>query len=106
GAGAGGGWSGWGWAAPAAVVAIVAVPAAVLAYMLNFLRQMGTVSLTSFVTATAWTSAFLIGSFVAIRAARRVGADPATSGQGGACSVRSLTLAFIVMAILTATTLS
>src|SRR5262245_29201334 len=94
------------WAVPATAVAAVAVPAAFLVYGLNFMYRGGTVSLTSFVTATAWTAAFLVGSIVAIRAARRVGADPSASGQGGPWSVRSLTLAFIAMAVLTATTLS
>src|SRR5262245_38195204 len=92
------------WGVPVAVVAAVTAPAAILAYGLNFLHKIGTVSLTSVVAATTWTAAFLIGSFIIILAARRAGADPAPTERPW--SVGSLAVAFAVAVVLTAVTVS
>jgi hypothetical protein len=92
------------WGVPVVVVATVAAPAAILAYGLNYLHKMGTVSLTSVVAATAWTSAFLIGSFIIILAARRAGAEPAPTARPW--PVGSLAVAFAVAVVLTAVTVS
>lgn len=88
------------WAVPLAVMATVGLPAALLACGLCFLYKAGPVSLTSFVTATGWTIAFLVGSVFVLRAARRGGAEPQP------WSVGSLAVAFVVAAILTTITVS
>jgi hypothetical protein len=85
------------WGGPLAVVVLVAVPAVLTVYGLNFLRNLGTVSVTSFVAAALWTGAFLIGSLVVIASALRA-APP--------WSVRSLAVACAAAAVLTAITLS
>src|SRR5262249_31920089 len=90
------------WGVPVAVVVAVTAPAALLAYGLGFLVRLGTVSLTSFVAATAWTLAFLVGSLVILPAARRAGTDSAPDARPW--SVGSLAVAFAVAAVLTAIT--
>src|SRR5262245_35510269 len=124
------------WGVPLAVVAALGGPAAFLVYGMSILVRIGTVSRTSFVVATAWATALLVGSVLILRAARRAGADPAAGGPwpgpplatafavaagragraarprqagrpvGARWPVQPLAVAFAVAAVLTAITVS
>src|SRR5262245_12378943 len=91
------------WGVPLAVVAALDGPAAFLVYGMSILVRIGTVSRTSFVVATAWATALLVGSVLILRSARRAGADPAA---GRPWPVQPLAVAFAVAAVLTAITVS
>lgn len=88
---------------PLLATAVIAFLAASFAFGLGFLHRMGTISLGSFLAATAWTIAFLVGSFAVIASSPRADGDTPASRPW---SVRSLALAFAGAAVLTTITVS
>src|SRR5262245_33318431 len=91
------------WGVPLLATAVIAFLAGTFTFGLGFLHRMGPISLGSFLAATAWTIAFLVGSLAVIASRPRADGDTA---EGRPWSVRSLALAFSGAAVLTTITVS